>query len=71
MIINKVTVGFIVQQFDTEKRKFVSQQFIAEDDHVWEHSNGDQLTNSNEDLALIYGEGGVDELMEACGIHYN
>ena len=29
MLINKVTTGFVVQVFDTDKRCFVSQNFVA------------------------------------------
>ena len=29
MIINKITTGFVTQQFDTELGKFVSQSFVA------------------------------------------
>lgn len=61
MIINKITVGFVTQQFDTETRRFVGQSFIAEDGHTWENEYGEPLGNSDEDLAAIYGQGGVDE----------
>lgn len=32
MKINKITTGFVIQTFDTELGKFVSQEFIAGDD---------------------------------------
>jgi hypothetical protein len=38
MILNKVTTGFVIQQYDTETKKFVSQEFIAGDDVAWEES---------------------------------
>jgi hypothetical protein len=61
-IIYKVTVGFVSQRFDTETRRFVSQEFIAEDGRQWENEFGEPLDmRSNEDLALIYGQGGVNE----------
>ncbi len=60
-VIKKIHVGFVVQSFDTEKRRFFCQEFIASDNHTWEDQVGNPLTNSNEDLALIYGQGGVDE----------
>lgn len=31
MLINKITTGFVIQTFDTEKGKYVSQEFVAGD----------------------------------------
>ncbi len=31
MIVRKITTGFVVQNFDTEKQKFISQEFVAGD----------------------------------------
>ena len=53
-------MGFVVQQFDTETRKFTNQEFIAEDGCEWETTNGDSL-GLEDDAELIYGKGGVDE----------
>ncbi len=39
MIINKTTVGFVVQQFDTEKGKFISQEFVAGDDVEFDYDD--------------------------------
>ena len=62
MIINKVTVGFVTQQFDTETRRFVGQQFVAEDGHTWEDDMGTALDLSDDkDAEKVYGLGGVDE----------
>lgn len=62
MIINKVTIGYVVQKFDTERRRFVAQEFIAEDGHTWENEYGEALDESdNKDAEAIYGLGGVDE----------
>ena len=62
MIINKVTIGFVTQQFDTETRKFVGQEFTCGDDTCWENRNGERLDPSDDtDAAAIFGEGGVDE----------
>ena len=60
-VIKKITIGFVVQEFDTEKRRFFCQEFVASEDHTWEDQMGNPLTRNNEDLALIYGKGGVDE----------
>ena len=43
MIIKKITTGFVIQSFDTEKNKFVSQEFIAGDQVDYEDENGDQV----------------------------
>lgn len=40
MIINKITVGFVVQQYDTELKKFVGQSFSAADEVTWENPSG-------------------------------
>jgi hypothetical protein len=58
MIINKITTGFVVQKFDTETRKFISQEFIAGDETEWETVSGRPVGH---DADLIYGKGGVDE----------
>ena len=61
-VIKKITIGFVVQSFDTEKRRFFCQEFVASEDHTWEDQMGDALNlKDNADLALIYGQGGVDE----------
>jgi hypothetical protein len=36
MQINKITVGFVIQTFDTNTRKYTSQEFIAGDDVQYE-----------------------------------
>ena len=40
MLINKVTVGFVIQVFDTEKKAFVDQNFIAGDEVSYEDQYG-------------------------------
>jgi len=40
MIIDKITVGFVVQRYDTEEDKFVSQEFIAGDEVSYEDELG-------------------------------
>ena len=39
MILNKITLGFVVQQFDTETSKFTNQEFMASDDITWERNS--------------------------------
>lgn len=43
MIINKITTGFVIQQFDTEKQKFVSQEFVTGDQVEWETEVGQPI----------------------------
>jgi hypothetical protein len=43
MLINKTTVGFVVQVFDTEKGRFVSQHFVAGDECDYEDEKGDPV----------------------------
>ena len=40
MLVNKVTVGFVIQVFDTELKRFVSQQFVAGDQCEYEDKDG-------------------------------
>ena len=61
MIINKVIIGFVNQQFDTETRRFINQEFHGSDDRTWENEMGDSLNLTGDDAALVYGLGGVDE----------
>ena len=51
MIIKKITVGFVVQTFDTETGKYVSQDFVAGDQVDYEtekqNINGAFLDDKN------------------------
>jgi len=42
MIINKITTGFVVQQFDTKQNKWIHQEFIASDDCEIEYADMSQ-----------------------------
>lgn len=44
-IVKKTTVGFVIQEYDTETGKFVSQEFVAGDQVDWEDNFGDALCN--------------------------
>jgi hypothetical protein len=46
MLLNKITTGFVIQTFDTEKKKFVSQEFVAGDQVDIEDKNGDPVDPS-------------------------
>jgi hypothetical protein len=43
MLVNKVTAGFVVQVFDTELRRFVSQEFVAGDQCDYEDKDGNAV----------------------------
>lgn len=40
MILNKTTTGFVVQQFDSETGRCLSQEFVAGDQVEWEDQKG-------------------------------
>ena len=44
MIINKITTGFVIQQWDTEKKQWVDQSFVAGDDCDYEDGNGNTVS---------------------------
>jgi phosphoribosylaminoimidazole-succinocarboxamide synthase len=43
MIVKKITVGFVVQSYDTEAKKFTEQNFTAGDQVDWEDEFGEPL----------------------------
>jgi hypothetical protein len=43
MLINKITTGFVVQVFDTEKGRFVRQEFTAGDQCDYEDKDGEPV----------------------------
>lgn len=43
MIINKITIGFVTQSFDTDKQAWVSQEFVAGDQVDYETGDGDPI----------------------------
>jgi hypothetical protein len=52
MIVNKITNGFVVQQFDTETRRFIGQEFIADDEVTFEDEYGERVKPFDENLAF-------------------
>ena len=44
MELRKITVGYVIQTFDTEKKCWVDQEFKASDDVTQEDDKGDALT---------------------------
>jgi hypothetical protein len=54
MTVDKITIGFVIQRFDTEKKHYISQEFIAGDQVDYESSDGEPLTKAQkEELAGI------------------
>ena len=43
MKVRKITSGFVVQEYDTELREWVSQEFVASDSVEWEDENGEYI----------------------------
>ena len=59
MIIKKVTTGYVTQQYDTEAKQWLSQEFIAGDEVDWEDENGNP-TDPPEDFEDDKGWSSVD-----------
>jgi len=53
LLINKITVGWVTQTFDTEQKKFIRQGFFASDHVDYEDTQGSPI-NSN--LLIVDGE---------------
>lgn len=52
MIVKKITVGFVIQDYDTETEKFVSQEFIAGDQVDWEDEDGNAIPKEDAYLSF-------------------
>jgi len=59
MIINKITYGYVVQAFDTEKQQFVSQSFYAGDKVEYETEIGELLAAKGIVLPPLEAEHGT------------
>ena len=53
MFINKITDGFVIQTFDTETGKFVSQEFIAGNESDYENKETAEAVSS--ELLIVDG----------------
>ena len=49
-IVNKITYGFVTQQFDTKTGKFISQEFTAGDQVDYENKRGEAVDSIDEYL---------------------
>lgn len=43
MIISKITIGFVVQRFDTDRQDWVDQEFVAGDQCEYETEDGSPI----------------------------
>jgi len=48
-MVNKITVGFVIQEFDEKSGKCVSQEFVAGDDVTYEDEQGKVIEWSEEE----------------------
>jgi hypothetical protein len=47
MIVHKVTTGFVMQEFETDTGRCLSQQFIAEDEVEWADRQGNLVSDGD------------------------
>mgnify|MGYP001565121592 FL=1 len=47
MIINKITVGFVIQCFDTDKQEWIAQTFMAGDEVSYELEDGTPINQQD------------------------
>lgn len=52
MILKKTMPGFVVQQFDSETGRCVSQEFVASDQVDWEDQKGNPIEDGQYGLDL-------------------
>jgi len=43
MIVKKITVGFVIQEYDTEEESWISQEFVASDECDYEDEEGNPI----------------------------
>ena len=54
MIINKITIGFVIQQFDTATNKCIKQDFIAGDQVDYEDNYNDPIDIGSDEAKELY-----------------
>ena len=47
MLVNKITAGFVIQTFDTKTGKWVSQEFVADNQSEYENETGKPLKHDS------------------------
>ena len=53
-LITKITVGFVTQRYDTEKKRFIDQEFTGSDDRTWEDEMGNSIATPSDDPYLNF-----------------
>jgi len=53
MLVKKITTGFVIQTFDTDKGRFVSQEFVAGEQVDYEDTDGEAVDS---DLLKVKGK---------------
>lgn len=68
MIVRKITTGFVVQEFDGDTGRCVSQEFIAGDQVDWEDRQGNAISDGDFgiDLEGLYHPLKMKPLEEKC-----
>lgn len=54
MLQNKITTGFVIQTYDTDKKEWISQEFIAGDQVDYEDEEGIPLDNTDSVICSQY-----------------
>jgi hypothetical protein len=57
MIVNKITSGYVIQQYDTEKKQFIYQEFVAANSCDYENLNGEAV--DVEEVGMANSDGSV------------
>lgn len=67
-IVKKITTGFVVQEYDTDTGKFVSQDFVAGDQVDWEDEDGNAIPEEDAYLSfeMVQPEDMEDGEVEKC-----
>jgi len=47
MIVRKITTGFVVQEFDADTGRCVSQEFVAGEQVEWEDRQGNAISDGD------------------------
>jgi hypothetical protein len=56
MIVNKISVGYVLQKFDTNTGKFVAQEFVSANEVSYEDENGNGITGWGVDVQSLMPE---------------
>jgi hypothetical protein len=64
MVVQKVVTGFVIQQFDTDTKKFISQEFVCGDEFYWEDEMGNPIEGPEETQYLPYEMKQPEQIMK-------